>query len=235
MSCGRGKASPNSQTRTRLFADSAGYCQKPDCNATLFHDFDLNKNIHIAEIAHIFSASDGGARPNKKLTSVERGNYDNLILLCANCHTLIDKAEEDFPDILISEWKREHTNKIRNLFELPVCDTRKDARYFIERLLNENYTIFKTYGPETDEKFNPESESPFGWKRKILNKIVPNNRAIIAFVDLNYRLLTDQEKDFFERFRQHVDDFEAKHLDETDFNGTTFPNEMNNIFGANCE
>ena len=41
----------------------------------------------------------------------------NLILLCSSCHTLIDKAEQDFPIELLQEWKKEHEEKIQSIFK----------------------------------------------------------------------------------------------------------------------
>jgi len=81
MVCSRGEATPNAHTKLRLFADSAGYCQNPACNRPLFIDAG-DKNIHIAEMAHVFAAADDGPRANPILTNAERGRFENLILLC---------------------------------------------------------------------------------------------------------------------------------------------------------
>ena len=96
MPCSRGQANPDRNTTLRLFADSGGYCQRPECASRLFVDTGT-KNVHIAEMAHIIAASDDGPRADAKASAAEKGSYDNLILLCANCHTSIDKAPEDFP------------------------------------------------------------------------------------------------------------------------------------------
>jgi hypothetical protein len=42
--------------------------------------------------------------------------------------------------------------------------------------------------------------------------------------------MTPNERRIVELFRQHVDDFEAKHLGETDQNGTQFPPDMERLF-----
>lgn len=69
--CSRGKATPSATTKLRLFSESVGYCQKPDCRLGLFLQFD-GKEIHIAEMAHIISASDTGPRADKTMTTAER-------------------------------------------------------------------------------------------------------------------------------------------------------------------
>ena len=97
MPCSRGAASPNAHTQRRLFAASAGYCQNPGCSNELFINAS-GKSIHVAEMAHVFAATDGGPRTNRALSEEERGSFENLVMLCANCHTMVDKAPEAFPD-----------------------------------------------------------------------------------------------------------------------------------------
>jgi hypothetical protein len=115
MPCNRGKANPDRHITLRLFSDSAGYCQRPDCANRLFVDTGT-KNIHIAEIAHIIAVGGTGPRSDAKLTQGDKGSYNNLILLCANCHTTIDKSPEDFPENMILDWKRKHVDRINSLF-----------------------------------------------------------------------------------------------------------------------
>src|SRR5580704_1722853 len=115
MSCPRGDAAPDEHTKLRLFAVSGGYCQNPTCERLLFVDTG-SRRIHVAEMAHVFAASDTGPRGNAKLSIAERGAFDNLILLCSVCHTMIDKAEQDFPDQLLLGWKRNHEERLARIF-----------------------------------------------------------------------------------------------------------------------
>lgn len=228
MSCPRGKANPDAHTRVRLFADSGGHCQNPKCLANLFLEIG-DKNIHIAEMAHVFSASDAGARANRALSKEERGAYENLIMLCPKCHTIVDKAEKEYPETLLLDWKRRHQQQIEEAFGVVEYATRTEARKAVEPLLAENHTVFETYGPNTAERFNPESESPSIWKRKIITKLLPNNRKIVRILDHNRRHFRGDEPSTFERFRQHVDDFEGKHLEDISSSGMRFPDEMEEI------
>src|ERR1700687_1051764 len=100
MACSRGAASPNAHTERRLFAASSGYCQNPDCSRELFIDYP-QKPIHVAEMAHVFAARDDGPRANRELSKEERGAFENLILLCSLCHTIIDKAPEVYSDRIV--------------------------------------------------------------------------------------------------------------------------------------
>ena len=228
MSCTRGKASPDRFTQFKLFANSGGYCQNPSCNENLYKSFE-SVEIHIAEIAHIISVNKG-ARKSIKLTSKEKGSFDNLILLCPNCHTIIDKAESAFSESIILKWKEEHKQKLNAIFGIGKFENRKDAKKALEPFLRENKLIFDTYGPNTEERFNPESNTPRIWIKKIREFIIPNNRKILELVQVNYTLLNIDEKDIFEQFKLHVHDFEAKHLFAEDENGTQFPIKIKEIY-----
>jgi hypothetical protein len=229
MSCNRGQANPDQQTRLRLFADSGGYCQRPECSNRLFVDTG-SKNIHLAEMAHIIAAGGAGPRSNAAVTQKEKGVYDNLILLCANCHTTVDKAPADFPDTLLKEWKRKHVERIAGLFGAVVYADRASARKAIEPALTENRAIFEKYGPNNDYRENPESEVARVWQRKMRAIILPNNRKILTIIDANQHHLTLGEIQTLEAFRQHVDDLEAKHVgDNSGDVATRFPSGMSGI------
>jgi hypothetical protein len=139
-------------------------------------------------------------------------------------------VESLYPEALVAEWKRKHKEKIRNMFGVKAFSSRAEARAFVAPLLVENKTIFECYGPETDERCNPETSMVTQWHRKIRVKIIPNNRKLLAACDANSALLTPSESKTVELFRQHVDDFEAKHLGESDQNGSRFPSGMERLF-----
>lgn len=228
MACSRGAASPDTHTQRRLFAASAGYCQNPACSKELFIDA-AGKPIHIAEMAHVFAANDGGPRAKPDLSQEERGAFENLVMLCANCHTTVDKASEAYSDDMMLGWKREHANKLQGLFGAVKFDDRSAARQIMERLLAENYAIFKQYGPHIDAAHNPESGAAEQWKRKMLVRILPNSRRMLAILDANRHLLRDDEKATLEQFRQHIDDLEAFHIEGVKENASQFPSEFSKI------
>jgi hypothetical protein len=229
MACSRGAASPNAHTQRRLFAASAGYCQNPACYSQLFEDA-AGQSFHIAEMAHICAANDDGPRANLDLSVKERGAFDNLVLLCANCHTKVDKAPGAFPDKIIQGWKREHANKLQALFGATKFDNRTAARHAVEPFLSENHKIFDQYGPHIEAAQNPESGAAEKWKRKMLTRILPNSRRMLAILDANRALLRDDEKATLEQLRQHIDDLEAFHIEGLKQNASRFPGDFANIF-----
>jgi hypothetical protein len=213
MHCSRGQANPDRHTTLRLFADSGGYCQRPECANRLFVDTGT-KNVHVAEMAHIIAASGGGPRANTTLSKADKGSYVNLILLCVNCHTTIDKAPVDFPDGTIREWKRKHVERIHSLFGAVEHPDRASARKAIEPALTENRAVFDQYGPDNDYRQDPESEFAKVWQRKMRAIVLPNNRKILTILDVNRRHLDASEAKTLEAFRQHIDDLETKHIGE---------------------
>lgn len=225
MGCPRGAASPDSQTQRRLFAASAGYCQNPGCERELFVDAD-GKSVHIAEMAHVFAASDHGPRGTGSLSKAERGSFENLVLLCANCHTIVDKAPDAFPDDLIISWKLDHAAKLQSLFGVVEFESRTAARTFIEPILSQNRAIFDQYGPHIEAAENPESGAAERWKRKMLTRILPNNSRLLAILDANRKLLHSDEQGTLELFRQHTDDLHAFHIENLKMDGSRFPAAM---------
>lgn len=229
MACSRGAASPDAHTQRRLFAASAGYCQNPGCMQELFIDI-AGESFHIAEMAHVFAANEGGPRANPELSKEERGAFDNLVVLCANCHTMVDKAPAAFPDTMMQGWKREHANKLKQIFGAVRLNDRVAAREIIAPLLLQNSAIFQQYGPHIEAAQNPESGAAEQWKRKMITRIIPNNRRVLAVIDANRHLLREDEMRTAELFRQHIDDLEAFHIEGNREDASRFPEGLSNIY-----
>ncbi|MFT3814969.1 MAG: hypothetical protein QM740_16590 [Acidovorax sp.] len=186
-------------------------------------------SYHVAEMAHVFAASDDGPRARPDLTPEERGAFENLIVLCANCHTAVDKTPEAFPDNMMFAWKREHANKLQAVFAAVKVSDRASARRMIGPLLAENHAIFERYGPHIEAAKNPESGSAEQWKRKMLTRILPNSRRMLAVIDANRELLQEDEQRTVELFRQHVDDLEAFHIEDSREDASRFPTDFSRV------
>ena len=233
MTCLRGNASPKMPTRLRLFAQSAGHCQRPECRQPLFLG-DGNTTVHYGEVAHIIAASPTGPRGNAS-PSIAVASYENLILLCPTCHTIIDKAPEAYPVSLVREWKRQHARRLAEAFGAVEYPDRASARHAIEPALGENRAIFDHYGPHNPYRMDPESEDAAVWQRKVRSTVLPNNRKVLLVLDANRRHLSTEEKKVVEAFRLHVDDLEARHLGvEGAVRGCRFPQRMNAVLSGDA-
>lgn len=94
-------------TIKKLFSESRGHCAI--CDKDLFPN-----GVLIGEICHIEAYSSGGSRFNSLLTKKGKENhYDNLIILCPNCHTEIDKKvnENNFNKEKLIACKVNHLTK----------------------------------------------------------------------------------------------------------------------------
>lgn len=87
-------------------------------------------------MAHVFAASADGPRGAGGLSEAERGSFDNLVMLCAICHTIVDKAPEAYPDGKVLSWKRNHAEKLKALFGVVDFDSREAAREAVEPILS---------------------------------------------------------------------------------------------------
>ncbi|RKE85136.1 hypothetical protein [Rhizobium sp. AG855] len=228
MACSRGKAAPNAATKLKLFTDSAGFCQNPACNRQLFPE-GFEDYPHLAEMAHIFAAVDGGPRTDHDLSEADRGAYDNIILLCANCHTMADKVPEHYTAELMQKWKEEHKKKRERAFGVHSLNIRGELRAKIQPLLLENAMVHREIGPDNEYRFNPEAAEATAWKKRLKSTIIPNSLRIIDWLDANSSLLTEPEVQTRERFRFHVQGLLMRHLEGQEVPNSRFPAEMENI------
>ncbi len=65
------------------------------------------------EAAHIAGEKLGAARYDTLMTDDQRNHYRNLIYLCGDCHTRIDKQDTDFPVRRLLDMKVAHELTVR--------------------------------------------------------------------------------------------------------------------------
>lgn len=91
-------------TKTLLWARTAGRCEI--CGRDVTRDPMQKKPLKAAEIAHIKADAPGGPRYDASQTDDERNSFDNLMLLCLDCHTKIDRNPGEYPAELLYEKKQ---------------------------------------------------------------------------------------------------------------------------------
>lgn len=109
---------PRTDTLRELYIFSGNMCAMPDCKHVLIDE----DGTWIGEVAHIYAASDGGPRANSSLSSEDRRNAENLILLCSNCHKKIDKNVKQYPAEKLFRIKEEHEWPYRKGLEQAVFE-----------------------------------------------------------------------------------------------------------------
>ena len=221
----------STKVQRKLLAASGGFCGNPSCHRNLFDFFENGEIKSIEELAHIIGHKEKGPRGDDELPISERDEFDNIILLCPTCHTIVDKNEHLFPKETIRKWKREHQESIENLFITPKFDTRDKAREYVLPLLMENKAVFDKFGPFSENSVNDPLATELEWKRQSIQRIRPNNRKIEAAVNQCLGLLTDVETGLFIQFKLHREGFEYNKL-SGDVNAMvpTFPVGFEKIF-----
>ena len=64
-------------------------------------------------MGHIAASSNAGPRANVELDVRARDKYENLILLCRNCHRKVDTLKQSYPDERLLEIKASHEAWVR--------------------------------------------------------------------------------------------------------------------------
>lgn len=100
-----------------LWAKAAGRCEFNGCNRILYKSSVTQERVNISEKAHIYSFSEKGPRGRGCLkdTPKKLNEINNLMLVCHDCHKLIDQDKEGhkYSASLLQQWKREHEQRIR--------------------------------------------------------------------------------------------------------------------------
>lgn len=121
----RGK-SPNEKTRLMLCAAAAGRCEFEGCNKFLYEEELTQLPLNLSQIAHNIASSPAGPRGDVLLSHERSNDLDNLLLLCAKHHKLVDDKPEMYTVEKLKAMKIKHESEIRRLCELmyyPECIT----------------------------------------------------------------------------------------------------------------
>lgn len=77
--------------RRLLYANSGNICAMYGCSNSLVYE----NTASINEICHIEAVNEKGARYNTNLSDEYVNSYENLMLLCPTCHSIIDNKQNE--------------------------------------------------------------------------------------------------------------------------------------------
>lgn len=195
--------------KRKLYAESMGRCMNPKCQVELFQ-----VNGDIIEKAHI-----------DPYCETADNSYENLVVLCPNCHTKFDKLHQFTPEEVLS-WKQVRKEELDKFFSKKFTSF-EELKNEVFPLLLENKSIFENY------YLNEQKEL---WN-KFEIKILINNKKLKKLLENNLNLFQSHtEKSYsnlhcIQTFIMHIDEFEATRLDEEKNRYVLFPEEINSIFG----
>ena len=199
----------NKYVERKLYAESMGKCMNPNCQISLF-DFDGD----ICEKAHI--------DPYCKTAD---NSFENLVLLCPNCHTNFDKNGAFTPEEVL-EWKKIRQDELKSFF-CKKYDHFEDLQNDVVPLLEENKSIYENYYLGDNKHL---------WD-KFEKKVLINNRKIRELIKNNLDLFQRHDDPAYSNqsvirtFLRHIDEFEATRCDEEKIRTVLYPPEVDSIFG----
>jgi len=192
----------------------------------------------LGEMAHIKGNKAGSNRYDPSQSDVERDSYENLILLCPNHHTLIDKRENEieYTVDLLHEMKSEHERYISNRLAQEKFETVEQLKDRVSIYLSENRQVWEQYGPVSENaQRNPRNDQIYAlWTSARLSTIVPNNREIVKVLQENRSLFSRLEQGVVSKFITHVESYEKWVNDEIPYQAVLrFPSDFDELVFGN--
>ena len=102
----------------RLWVAAGGRCQYPGCNKYLLEEALSKQGGKYGAVAHIVAKSPKGPRGDSERSELLANDFSNLMLLCPEHHTLIDRNIEEHPEDVLRKYKEDHERRIRHLTDL---------------------------------------------------------------------------------------------------------------------
>lgn len=111
------------QTLKQLFGSAAGRCAYPTCRRKIiFPATDVSTATITGDIAHIVAFADSGPRADKSVDMKQKNSFENLLLLCAACHRLVDGQPEEYPNEVLFAMKQDHLAWVDRNLESEMAD-----------------------------------------------------------------------------------------------------------------
>ncbi len=196
--------------KRRLYAESMGHCMNPDCQCKLF----LGEG-NIMEKAHIHAYCD-----------TADNSFENLVVLCPNCHTNFDKNHAFKPEQVLS-WKKRRQEEVEKFFSKKYISF-EGLKKDVVPLLIQNKLIFENYYEKSNRAL---------WD-KIESTILINNRKLKMIFKANLDLFQKNENKYYsnlafvQQFIAHTEEFETTRGDNEKCREILFPKEINSMFGV---
>ncbi len=105
------------RTRLFLFVRAGGRCEFDGCNRYLLEHHLTKTEGNFAQMAHIWAFSQRGPRGDQRRAGKAVHALANLILLCPQCHKLVDDDPGQWPAAVLRKHKKAHEDRVFMLTE----------------------------------------------------------------------------------------------------------------------
>ena len=173
-----------------LWSETLGHCMNPACETDLFPN-----NTHIGEQAHIVPVAEDG-----------ENCFDNLIILCPNCHTIVDGSRNLCTVNTLRGWKQNRNKEIRQRFTRQYQNF-DDLKTAVVPLLLRNSQIYEDYGPESENL--DDGEERYAFWQKFEGDIVSNNDKLVLLLESNAELIHKDYRSTVRDFVSHSSEFKV--------------------------
>lgn len=220
-----------------LWANAAGRCAFPGCQCRLCTDEAAKAAPYtIGQMAHICGEKPSASRYDASQSDKQRDDYSNLILLCPNHHTLIDKPEnlKRYSVEVLHKIKLDHERYVDGRLEVRSFQTKQEVAAYVYPLLKENHDVFLSFGPTSEiARKNPENDAHAVWVSERLSTIIPNNRKIVEVAEANRGKFTAAEQATLKKFSLHARSYEGWVTDDVSYEGVVrFPEEFDKLIAG---
>ena len=155
-------------------------------------------------------------------------SYENLVILCRNCHKTIDDQRTDSTEQILQKWKTARNKEIRKHFE-KVYNSFDELKAEAVPLLEENLKIFDSYGPGHDDS---DYTARYAMWLKFEGMLIANNQKLETMLKRNETLLHQENREIVNQFISHTNEFIETRNDRPNIRINLFPSEINSIFGV---
>jgi hypothetical protein len=188
---------------------------------------------HIAEMAHVIPHGDTGPRHSERPAGdFQADSFENLILLCPTCHTIVDKDADGYSRSTLLGWKGNHFPALALKQGIRAYEERGQVRQAVVAAIAENKAIWKEFAPSDGSRFeyDPESEAANIWEQRMRSVILPNHFRILAIVTANTHHMTNEEQQIFAHYQEHVRGLSERHVCGVAGAAIRYPVEMDGVF-----
>lgn len=174
---------PTPKVLKRLFSLSANQCANPSCDNVIVD----HKGVVIGRVCHIAGAEKGGPRFDSSMSADQNRAFENLLLLCANCHVLIDDDEGRFPVIKLKKWKAAHERRFATIGERlqsAYLDTISEESDSITITLPKTFNAFVRYLASTGVETEIDADAPAAVESFVANlkNLTVNDRNLVRAI-----------------------------------------------------
>ena len=192
----------------RLYCESMGKCMNPKCKKELFYD-----EGDTSEKAHIDSYSD-----------TEDNSFENLIILCTECHTRFDKLHH-FSKEEVKTWKTIRKEERDSFFQIKYTSF-PELKEKVRPLILDNKNIFESYYIGDNKELWNIFENKIVLNNNIIENILNNNMHLLQYS----RNEENSNQEIVRKYIQHIDEFELTRNDKSKNRSILFPTQVNSIF-----